>query len=55
MPAKGKLKSPERFIRPLVRNLDGYEPGEQPHISDIIKLNTNENPISPSPKVFASN
>jgi histidinol-phosphate aminotransferase len=52
MPAKGKLKSPERFIRPLVRNLDGYAPGEQPHISDIIKLNTNENPISPSPKVL---
>ena len=52
MPTKGKLKSPEKFIRPLVRKLDGYVPGEQPQASDIIKLNTNENPISPSSKVL---
>ncbi|MDP6893035.1 MAG: histidinol-phosphate transaminase [Verrucomicrobiota bacterium] len=52
MPTKGKLKSPERFIRPMVRKLDGYVPGEQPQSKNIIKLNTNENPISPSPKVL---
>jgi histidinol-phosphate aminotransferase len=30
----------------------GYTPGEQLNDSDIIKLNTNENPYPPSPKVF---
>ncbi|MAS75530.1 MAG: histidinol-phosphate transaminase [Verrucomicrobiales bacterium] len=52
MPEKRKLKSPERFIRPLVRKLNGYVPGEQPQSRNIIKLNTNENPASPSPKVL---
>ncbi len=35
-----------------VREVTPYVPGEQPKRKDIIKLNTNENPYPPSPKVF---
>ncbi|MBP5320230.1 MAG: histidinol-phosphate transaminase [Kiritimatiellae bacterium] len=34
-----------------VQTLQAYTPGEQPQAPDIIKLNTNENPYPPSPKV----
>lgn len=41
-----------RFIRPLVRELHAYTPGEQPKIPGLVKLNTNENPYPPSPGVL---
>lgn len=39
-----------RFVHDLVP----YVPGEQPKISNLVKLNTNENPYGPSPKALAA-
>jgi histidinol-phosphate aminotransferase len=43
-----------RFWSPVVHRLSPYVPGEQPKGGDVVKLNTNENPYSPSPRVLAA-
>lgn len=41
-----------RFWSPVVGTLSPYVPGEQPKLQNLIKLNTNEHPYGPSPKVL---
>ena len=42
------------YFRSAIAQMQGYTPGEQPAPgTPIIKLNTNENPYSPSPKAIA--
>lgn len=43
-----------QYFRSNIEAMSGYVPGEQPRDADFIKLNTNENPYPPSPKVYAA-
>lgn len=43
-----------KFWSPFVNGLVPYVPGEQPKLSKLTKLNTNENPYGPSPKALAA-
>lgn len=42
------------WLSPHLALLTPYQPGEQPAIADLVKLNTNENPYPPSPRVVAA-
>jgi len=42
------------YFRGNIQAMSGYLPGEQPGDDGFIKLNTNENPYPPSPKVYAA-
>jgi histidinol-phosphate aminotransferase len=42
----------ESFFRPAIEQMAGYVPGEQPRGGEFVKLNTNENPYPPSPRVI---
>lgn len=43
-----------KFWSPFVKDLVPYVPGEQPKLTKLVKLNTNENPYGPSPKAVAA-
>ena len=43
-----------RYWSSLVHRLMPYVPGEQPRLPNLVKLNTNENPYPPSPRVDAA-
>ena len=40
------------YFRDNVERIAGYTPGFQPKATDVVKLNTNENPYPPSPEVM---
>ena len=42
------------FFSPVVNQLVPYVPGEQPKLANLTKLNTNENPYPPSPRVMVA-
>jgi histidinol-phosphate aminotransferase len=51
---ENRAKSMSRFWSDLTKGLTPYVPGEQPTIAGLVKLNTNESPFGPSPRVQAA-
>lgn len=49
-----KSRARRGLVRPRVAEMEGYVPGEQPGDPAVVKLNTNENPYPPSPRVRAA-
>src|SRR6266567_2294725 len=41
-----------RFWSRLTHDLKPYVPGEQPRMAELVKLNTNESPLGPSPRAL---
>lgn len=41
-----------RYWSAMVHGLTPYVPGEQPKLANLVKLNTNENPYGPGPRVL---
>jgi len=41
-----------RFWSALTHRLSPYVPGEQPRMANLVKLNTNEHPLGPSPRAL---
>jgi histidinol-phosphate aminotransferase len=50
--AKHELQPALSLLRPAIREMRGYVPGEQ--LPDVVKLNTNEGAYPPSPRVMAT-
>ncbi len=48
------MAAPSTFWSPAIAGLSPYTAGEQPQIPGLVKLNTNENPYPPSPRVVAA-
>jgi len=48
------MRTKSSYFRKNIDRMDGYVPGEQPQDGVYIKLNTNENPYPPSPKVLTA-
>jgi histidinol-phosphate aminotransferase len=48
------MNSKNKFWSDVVADLSPYVPGEQPKLANLVKLNTNENPYPPAPRVLAA-